>query len=57
MALAGVFGNTFGVSTWVTATLLSSASWGQAPVVSWHQASCGLFLVAALMASDLATGG
>jgi hypothetical protein len=50
VALAAVFGNTFGASTWVTAALLSRASWGSPTIVNWYQASCGLFLAAALLA-------
>jgi len=50
VALAAVFGNTFGASTWVTAALLTRASWGAQTFVNWYQASCGLFLAAALMA-------
>src|SRR5262249_23148434 len=50
LALAAVFGNTFGASTWLTAALLSRASWGAPTPVSWYQASCGLFLAAAALA-------
>jgi hypothetical protein len=50
LALAAVFGSTFGASTWVTAALLSRASWGAPTLVNWYQASNGLFLAAAVMA-------
>jgi hypothetical protein len=49
VALAAAFGNTLGASTWVTAALLRRAAWGQPTAVSWYQASCGLFLAAALL--------
>ena len=49
MALAALFGSTFGASTWVTAALLARSSWGSPTLVNWYQASCGLFLAAALM--------
>jgi hypothetical protein len=49
-ALAAVFGNTFGASTWVTAALVSRASWGSPTLLNWYQASCGLFLAAAVLA-------
>jgi hypothetical protein len=50
LALAAVFGNTFGASTWVTAALRYRASWGSPTLVNWYQASCGLFLAAAVLA-------
>jgi hypothetical protein len=49
LAIAAVFGHTFGASTWITATLLYRSSFGQPTVVSWYQASNGLFLLSAVM--------
>jgi hypothetical protein len=50
VALAAVFGNTFGAATWVTAHLVASAAWRSPGPVTWYQASCGLFLGAAVAA-------
>jgi hypothetical protein len=50
LAIAVVSGHTFGASTWVSAALLYRASFGQTTVVSWYQASNGLFLLSAVVA-------
>jgi hypothetical protein len=49
LAIAAVFGHTFGASTWVTAALLYRASFGQPTMVSWYQAANGLFLLSAVV--------
>jgi hypothetical protein len=50
LALAVIFGNTYGASTWVTAALIHRSSWGTPTSVSWYQASNGMFLTAAVVA-------
>ena len=50
LALAAVFGNTYGASSWVTAALITRSAWGRATPMNWYQASNGMFLASAILA-------